>query len=134
MLISILRTVVPVLWGNFIFWLLALMPILEPLREQLLAYGDLAVPVVGAVIVGAWYALWRKLEPNLPDWLTRILLGSAKSPVYAPTVRLGIDQETIDRALGSIQQTRDGEPIPGTTLDLGAVESLPHEADTTREM
>lgn len=83
MLISILRTVVPVLWGSFIAWLLGVAPVLEPLREDLLAYSDVLVPVVTAVIIGGWYALWRWLEPRLPDWLTRILLGSAKAPTYA---------------------------------------------------
>ncbi|WP_154605975.1 hypothetical protein [Arthrobacter sp. AQ5-05] len=82
MLTSILRTIVPALWGSFIGWALALIPAMEPLRAQLLTYGDLAAPIIGAVIIGAWYALWRKLEPRLPDWLTRILLGSAKTPTY----------------------------------------------------
>ena len=83
MLTSILRTVVPALWGCIIGWVLTVVPELEPLRGQLLAYGDLAVPFITALLIGAWYALWRKLEPRLPDWLTRILLGSAKTPVYA---------------------------------------------------
>lgn len=144
MLISILRTVVPALWGSFIVWLLGLVPVFEPLREDLLAYADLAVPIIAGVIIGAWYAFWRWLEPKLPDWATRILLGSAHAPAYAPAVRVGIDQETIDRTLGSIQRSRDGEnieqafaahadqaeesfrkSIPGTTLDLGATEADP---------
>lgn len=83
MLISILRTIVPALWGSVIGWALTLLPVLEPLRADLLAYGDFAVPVIAAVIIGGWYALWRWLEPKLPDWLTRILLGSAQAPVYA---------------------------------------------------
>lgn len=82
MLISILRTIVPALWGSVIGWALTLLPVLEPLRADLLAYGDFAVPVIAAVIIGGWYALWRWLEPKLPDWLTRILLGSAQAPVY----------------------------------------------------
>lgn len=82
MLTPILRTIVPALWGSFIGWALALAPVLEPLREQLLTYGDLAVPIISAIIIGAWYALWKWLEPKLPDWLTRILLGSAKTPSY----------------------------------------------------
>ena len=82
MLISILRTIVPALWGSVIGWALTLLPVLEPLRADLLAYGDFAVPVIAAVIIGGWYALWRWLEPLLPDWLTRILLGSAQAPVY----------------------------------------------------
>lgn len=98
MLTSILRTVVPALWGGFIGWALTLVPALEPLREQLLTYGDLAAPIVGAVIIGAWYALWRKLEPRLPDWLTRILLGSARAPLYT-------QQATVSRPKHSAADT-----------------------------
>lgn len=114
MLASILRTVIPALWGSFIVWLLGLVPVLEPLREDLLAYADLAVPIIAGVIIGLWYALWRWLEPKLPDWLTRILLGSAHTPVYDPYARVNRDPEYADRA-----------PIPGTTLDLGATEADP---------
>lgn len=82
MFTSILRTIVPALWGSFIGWLLTLVPVLEPLREDLLAYADVLLPIISAVLIGAWYAFWRWLEPRLPDWLTRITLGSAKAPVY----------------------------------------------------
>lgn len=37
---------------------------------------------VVAVVLAAWYALWRKAEPHIPDWLTRLVLGSAKAPTY----------------------------------------------------
>lgn len=89
MLTSILRTVVPYVWGTFIGWVLSLLPILEPLREELLAKGDAAVPVVSLIIIAAWYVLWRKVEPFLPDWLTRILLGSAQAPTYAKNAIIG---------------------------------------------
>ncbi|WP_186372402.1 hypothetical protein [Arthrobacter woluwensis] len=82
MLTSILRTIVPAIWGALISWALSLIPALEPLREQLLAQDAVIVPIVYAVITGAWYAFWRWLEPRLPDWLTRALLGSAKAPTY----------------------------------------------------
>jgi hypothetical protein len=103
LLTSILRTVVPALWGSFIGWLLTLLPLLEPHRAELLAYGELAVPLVTALLIGLWYAFWRWLEPKLPDWLTRILLGSAKVPVYVAPV---IVDKPEHRA------TTDG-PIPG---------------------
>lgn len=82
MLTSILRTIVPALWGSFIGWLLGLVPLLEPLREQLLSYGDLAVPVIAGILIGAWYTFWRWLEPRLPDWVKVIVLGSSHAPVY----------------------------------------------------
>lgn len=106
MLTSILRTVIPALWGSFIGWVLAVVPVLEPLRADLIAYGDLAVPIITAVLIGAWYAFWRWLEPRLPDWLTRILLGSAKAPVYvAPTTSSDVDPN------GTVY-----DPIPGTSI------------------
>lgn len=81
-LISVLRTVVPYVWGLFIGWLITVVPVLQPLENDLLSIGTLALPVLIAVISAAWYALWRWLEPRLPDWLTRAVLGSAKAPVY----------------------------------------------------
>lgn len=82
LLTSIIRTLVPALWGTVLTWVIGVAPALAPLEGQLLGLADLAVPIITAVIVGAWYALWRWLEPKLPDWLTRAVLGSAKTPTY----------------------------------------------------
>lgn len=82
LLTSFLRTVVSYLWGIIIVWLITVLPPLQPLEEQLLGLADLALPILAAVISAAWYAFWRWLEPRLPDWLTRALLGSAKAPNY----------------------------------------------------
>lgn len=84
LLTSIIRTLVPALWGSVIAWLLGAVPLLHPLEADLLAVGDLAVPFVIAVIIGLWFALWRWLQPRLPDWLIQLVLGSAKLPVYVP--------------------------------------------------
>lgn len=80
--ISLLRTFVSWIWALVIGWLLVALPIFEPFREQLLGLSELALPILIAVIGAAWYALWRWLEPRMPDWLTRALLGSSKQPVY----------------------------------------------------
>lgn len=82
MFTSILRTIVPALWGAFIGWAIGLLPSLEPHRESLLEYGTPLSAIVATVLIGAWYAFWRWLEPRLPDWLTRAVLGSAKTPAY----------------------------------------------------
>lgn len=82
MLISILRTVIPLIWGAIITTVIGVVPALEPLRDQMLAYGDLAVPFIAAFITALWYMLWRWVEPKLPNWLTAALLGSAQAPVY----------------------------------------------------
>jgi hypothetical protein len=81
-LTALLRTLVPALWGSLIAWLIGVLPILAPLETDLNGLADIILPVLTAVIIGAWYAFWRWLEPRLPDWLTRAVLGSAKTPVY----------------------------------------------------
>lgn len=83
MLTSLLRTVVPYVWGLVVTWLITLLPVLAPLEDQLLGLATIALPILAAVISAAWYAFWRWLEPRLPDWLTRAVLGSAKAPIYA---------------------------------------------------
>ncbi|MET4094553.1 hypothetical protein [Arthrobacter sp. UYCu712] len=79
---AILRTVVPALWGSLIAWLIGVLPILAPLEADLNGLANILLPIITAVIIGAWYAFWRWLEPRLPDWLTRAVLGSAKTPTY----------------------------------------------------
>ena len=83
LLTSILRTLVPALWGSLIAWLIGALPIRAPLEADLLGLANIMLPIITAVIIGAWYAFWRWLEPRLPDWLTRAVLGSAKTPHYA---------------------------------------------------
>lgn len=82
MLTALLRTLVPALWGSLIAWLIGVLPILAPLEADLKGLADIILPVLTAVIIGAWYAFWRWLEPRMPDWLTRAVLGSAKTPRY----------------------------------------------------
>lgn len=79
--VSYLRTVVPVLWGAAVTWLLTLVVLPTELVDLLTS--DLAVSAVTALIVSAWYIAWRGVEAHVPDWLTRIVLGSARSPSYA---------------------------------------------------
>jgi len=83
MLTSILRTLVPALWGSLIAWLIGVLPILAPLEPDLMGLSDILLPVITAVIIGSWYAFWRWLEPRLPDWLTCAVLGSSKAPSYS---------------------------------------------------
>ena len=88
--VSYLRTAVPIAWGTLVTYLLGwLAPHLPgelgPLLVDALG-GEAAVTLVVALAIAGWYALWRILEPRLPDSLTRIVLGSATSPVYSPYV------------------------------------------------
>jgi hypothetical protein len=79
---AILRTVVPYFWGIVVAWLITVVPVLAPLETDLLGYGTLIAIVLTAVFSAAWYAFWRWLEPRLPAWLVRAVLGSSKTPIY----------------------------------------------------
>lgn len=85
-IVSWIRTVVPSLWGSLIVWVLAQVPSLVGALEALHIdpQSPAVVGLVTTVAIGAWYALWRWLEPRIPDWLTRLVLGSAKAPSYSP--------------------------------------------------
>lgn len=81
--VAILRTFIPSLWGSAIGLLVVFLAgqgidldpefvkYLEMLQELI---------VVGAIV--GWYALMRKLEPRMPDWLRIIVLGAPKIPTY----------------------------------------------------
>ncbi|MFD6163696.1 hypothetical protein ACFWFR_00790 [Oerskovia sp. NPDC060287] len=85
--VSYLRTVVPVLWGSAVAWLLTV--VVLPAEVTDLLTSDLAVTAVTALVVGAWYIAWRWAEPHIPDWLTRLALGSAQTPIYARHAKIG---------------------------------------------
>lgn len=77
-LISIIRTVVPALWSAQLAWLASLgLP--AQFADALLGVGEqLLVPLVLAVV----YSGLRWIEPHLPPWLARILLGWPTPPTY----------------------------------------------------
>lgn len=77
--LSAARTVVPLLWG----YLLTLLARLSPELAEAFA----APPVVSAVTVtvaALWFLLFRRIEPHLPAWLTRLVMGANSRPVYVP--------------------------------------------------
>ncbi|WP_402465824.1 hypothetical protein [Isoptericola aurantiacus] len=77
---SWLRTAVPALWGSAVAWLLARYAL--PVEVADLLQSPVATSAVVALAIGAWYALWRWLEPHLPAWATRLVLGSNSAPTY----------------------------------------------------
>lgn len=93
---SWLRTVIPGLWsaaiGSALAWLAVhaawVLDVLALLNIDPASTAFTAGVV--AVVLAAWYAGWRRLEPHIPDWLTRVVLGSARRPVYA-----GADQIAV---------------------------------------
>lgn len=113
--ISLLRTVVTSVWSLFIGWLILVLPIFEPFRQQLLALSELALPVLLAVIGAAWYAFWRWLEPLLPDWLTAALLGSSRAPVYAAA---GVSTATAAQPANPSAGRRQAEIVIEETTDI----------------
>lgn len=77
---SWLRTVLPGAWSVLVLWLVSLgLP--QSFADWL--NSDAVVTQVVQVAAGAVvYAFLRWVEPVLPDWLTRIFMGSAKQPQY----------------------------------------------------
>lgn len=84
--VSWLRTVVPVLWGTVVTAILRTTTPHLPgdLGAALASWlgSEPTLALVTATVIGAWYALWRWAEPRLPDWVTRVVLGSAQTPIY----------------------------------------------------
>lgn len=74
--VSVIRTVVPSVWGAAIAWLLLRVPALESLSTQIDLFGE----VLTVLVIGAWYALWRKVEPRLPAWVRSLTLGLSLAP------------------------------------------------------
>ena len=86
--ISWLRGVVPGAWSALVTALIAWAASSAPWLLQLLDVlnVDLNAPATGAfvmaLVLAAWLALWRRIEPYVPDWLSRIAMGSARTPTY----------------------------------------------------
>lgn len=76
---SVVRTVVSYIYGVAI---VALLDVWTSAPSEVADWlgSDLTLGAIVAVATAGWYAAWRALEPRLPNWLTRITLGSAKSP------------------------------------------------------
>jgi hypothetical protein len=76
--VSWLRTVVPVAWSALVAWLVSL-GVPEVVTGALGNAGELVVMPIALAVV---YPLVRWIEPHLPDWLARVLLGSPSAPTY----------------------------------------------------
>lgn len=96
--VSYLRTVVPVLWGSVVAQVVAWLAgridgdVANAVADWL--QSEAAVTAVTAAAIALWYVVWRRVEPHVPDWLTRIVLGSAKPPTYNEP---GVDGDTSRR-------------------------------------
>lgn len=112
--VATLRTVVPVAWGTLVAQVLAwLAPHLTPaLADALTAWlsAETAIALVTMVAIAIWYALWRRLEHLVPDWLVRLVLGSARVPAYPLPLT---DLETHADAVAALY-----DPTPGVYTEL----------------
>lgn len=73
-----LRTIVPTAWSALVAYLVTL----GAPTWIIDALGDAGPTLVVPVVLGAVYSLLRWVEPRLPAWLARLLLGSATPPSY----------------------------------------------------
>lgn len=105
---SIIRTGVPAIWGLGISWLIARIPAVEQIRTELEGIGL----VLALACIAGYYALVRKVEPHLPDWLRPILIGSTKAPaVYVTKPQNVVGALTDD---GQVIDTSTGRHVDGT--------------------
>ncbi|GAA2772710.1 hypothetical protein [Saccharopolyspora taberi] len=79
-LTSWLRTTVPAVWAALVAY-----AVTAGAPGWLVdALGDAGPTLVVPLVLAAVYAGLRRLEPHMPPWLTRIVLGSNVPPTYPP--------------------------------------------------
>lgn len=107
--VSLLRTGVPAAWGVAVTWLLGLLAPHLPGGAGTWLEGVLRSPETITFVVGlstlGWYALWRWLEPRLSLTLTRLVLGSARTPGY-PLTPVEDGEEVAAAALSDEERER----------------------------
>jgi hypothetical protein len=112
--ISIVRTAVPYLWGLLLTWLLSI-GIPADLVTTLEPVAALLVLVVGTVIYAGARALER--NPRIPGWLSTVLLGSTRQPMYLhtpdPTGIYQPGQQLTDAEAAAIRHQLVNQPGPG---------------------
>lgn len=78
--VSVVRTVVPMVWGAVVAWLVARGLLPAEMAAEAEGFGGVLTVIAGA----CWYAAARWLERRswFPAWLARLLLGSPQVPTY----------------------------------------------------
>lgn len=117
--VSYLRTAVPAMWGAVVAAILKVLAghlptdVYGALSDFL--SGPLAQALAVSAAIAAWYWVWRRVESRIPDWLTRIVLGSARTPGYAPTSTAepsatdGAERAARSAALSLVPASSDGD-------------------------
>jgi hypothetical protein len=113
--VSWLRTTVPVLWGTVVAAILrtATPHLPGDLGTALADWlgSETTLALVTAAAIAAWYALWRWVEPRIPDWLTRLVLGSAQTPVYVRDAEIGVLEEYSPPTSGTPPPLERGDHV-----------------------
>ena len=124
--VSYLRTFVPIVWGYVVTFVLGHIPAAKSLLDGLGIdpTSPLVVGGVVSVVTAAWYALMRWLEPKLPAWLTRIVLGSNSTPTY---VEPPADDAADDDTLSADAEVTEGLGGDGVVPDTPVVEDADDE-------
>lgn len=77
---SVVRTVLPGAWTALVLWLVSLG--LPQGFTDWLNSETVVTQVVQLAAFAVVYGFVRFIEPHIPDWMTRLFLGSAKAPTY----------------------------------------------------
>lgn len=77
---SVVRTVLPGAWAALVLWLVSLG--LPSSAADWLGSESVVTKLVDLASLAVVYGFVRWVEPRMPDWLTRTLLGSATAPTY----------------------------------------------------
>lgn len=83
-IISWIRTVVPGAWGVLLAWVAGYVALPEEVVKYL--NDPFTLVLVTGLAIGLWKGVFNWLEPKMPAWLTRIILGSNQTPSYDDTV------------------------------------------------
>ncbi|HEV2782053.1 MAG TPA: hypothetical protein VGX25_21900, partial [Actinophytocola sp.] len=73
--------VMPAAWAALVVFLVKQFG-LPPAAEAWLSSAPVVDAVTNLAALAAVYAFVRWIEPRIPDWATRLLLGSARPPTY----------------------------------------------------
>ena len=88
LVIARLRTLIPMAWGSLVVVVAGLIaphlpPALAGWSVSLLG-SPAMVTVVTGLACAAWWWVWNRLAPHVPQWLVVLVLGSVRTPVYPP--------------------------------------------------
>lgn len=78
--IAWIKTVVPGAWGALIAYIVTQVALPQSLQDYLT--DPLTITLVVGASVALWKIVWDKVDDYIPDWLSRIVLGSAQQAVY----------------------------------------------------